>query len=36
VQGCEGGGPYWNWLPAKAGLSPNEDDIVELLGAERI
>jgi penicillin-insensitive murein endopeptidase len=36
VQGCEGGGPYWNWLPPKAGLDPNEDDVIELLGAERI
>jgi penicillin-insensitive murein endopeptidase len=36
VQGCEGGGPYWNWLPSRAQLGPLQDADIELLGDGRI
>lgn len=36
VQGCEGGGPYWNWLPARAQLGPLRENELELLGDGRI
>jgi penicillin-insensitive murein endopeptidase len=37
VQGCEGGGPYWAWLPARpelAGLEGSELDGSDLEGSE--
>lgn len=36
VQGCEGGGPYWNWLPRPAHLGPLLEKDLELLGNGRI
>ena len=36
VQGCEGGGPYWNWLPSRAQLGPLQENEIELLGDGRI
>jgi penicillin-insensitive murein endopeptidase len=36
VQGCAGGGPYWNWLPTLPGVGPLPDNDIELLGEGRI
>jgi penicillin-insensitive murein DD-endopeptidase len=36
VRGCEGGGPYWNWLPPPAQLGPFQESDIELLGEGRI
>lgn len=36
VRGCEGGGPYWNWLPPRAELGPLREADIELLGAGRM
>jgi penicillin-insensitive murein endopeptidase len=36
VQGCEGGGPYWDWLPAPAALQPLDADDLQQLNARGI
>jgi penicillin-insensitive murein DD-endopeptidase len=36
IQGCEGGGPYWNWLPALPGMASEEESGLERLDTERL